>query len=102
MPTRLPLASSRLIAGRLGGDAQIRIAGYTSAAGTAEYNQRLSERRATTVQDYLIKEGIIAADRLPTIGYGQTRPAMYEATPKDLYSKAARSNMRVVFEIDFK
>ncbi|MFH7326096.1 OmpA family protein [Desulfurivibrio sp. C05AmB] len=82
--------------------AQIRIAGYTSAAGTEEYNQRLSERRANTVRNYLIKEGIIAADRLSTVGYGQTRPAMHEATPQDLYSKAARSNMRVIFEIDFK
>ena len=78
---------------------KVRIAGYTSASGTESYNQRLSERRANAVEDYLIKEGIITPDRLSTIGYGETRPAMYEAAPKDLYSEAAKANMRVLFEI---
>jgi Outer membrane protein and related peptidoglycan-associated (lipo)proteins len=80
-------------------NAQIRIAGYTSASGTEEYNQKLSERRANAVKAYLINEGIIAPDRLTTIGYGETNPAVYEAAPKDLYSKAAKANMRVLFEI---
>jgi len=79
--------------------AQIRIAGYTSASGTEAYNQKLSERRANAVQDYLVNEGIISRDRLSRIGYGETRPAMYEAAPKDLYSPAAKANMRVLFEI---
>jgi len=78
---------------------KVRIAGYTSASGTESYNQRLSERRATAVQEYLINEGIITRDRLSTIGYGETRPAMYEAAPKELYSEAAKANMRVLFEI---
>ena len=79
--------------------AKVRIAGYTSASGTEAYNQKLSERRATAVQEYLINEGIIAPERLSTIGYGETDPAMYEAAPKQLYSKAAKANMRVLFEI---
>jgi len=79
--------------------AKIRIAGYTSAAGTMAYNQALSERRANAVQAYLINEGIVTPDRLSTIGYGETDPAMYEASPKELYSKAAKANMRVLFEI---
>jgi OOP family OmpA-OmpF porin len=83
-------------------ESRIRIAGYTSASGTAEYNQRLSERRARSVEDYLVKEGLIAPDRLTTIGYGKTRPAEYEASPKDLYSKAAKANMRVLFEVIVK
>jgi OOP family OmpA-OmpF porin len=82
--------------------AKVRIAGYTSASGTEEYNQRLSERRAKAVEEYLIKEGIVSPDRLSTIGYGKTRPAEYEAAPKDLYSKAAKANMRVLFEIIVK
>jgi len=80
-------------------NAKIRIAGYTSASGTMAYNQALSERRANAVQAYLINEGLITPDRLSTIGYGETDPAMYEASPKDLYSKAAKANMRVLFEI---
>jgi outer membrane protein OmpA-like peptidoglycan-associated protein len=80
-------------------NAHVRIAGYTSASGTAEYNQKLSERRAKAVEQYLISEGIIAPDRLTMIGYGKTDPAEYEAAPKELYSKAAKANMRVLFEI---
>ncbi|MCX5846933.1 MAG: outer membrane beta-barrel domain-containing protein [Deltaproteobacteria bacterium] len=82
--------------------AKVRIAGYTSAAGTEAYNQALSERRAKAVQEYLINEGIITPDRLSTIGYGETHPAMYEAAPKEIYSKAAKANMRVLFEIIVK
>jgi OOP family OmpA-OmpF porin len=79
--------------------AKVRIAGYTSAAGTEAYNQKLSERRAASVEEYLISEGVITPGRLSTIGYGQADPAMYEAAPKEIYSKAARANMRVLFEI---
>ena len=79
--------------------AHIRVAGYTSASGSEEYNQKLSERRARAVQEYLIKEGIITPDRLSIIGYGKANPEVYEAAPKDLYSKAAKANMRVLFEI---
>lgn len=79
--------------------AKVRVAGYTSASGTTEYNQKLSERRAKAVQQYLIDEGIITPSRLSTIGYGETLPATYEAAPKELYSPAAKSNMRVLFEI---
>ena len=78
---------------------KVRIAGYASASGTEEYNQKLSERRAKTVEDYLIKEGGIAPGRLTKIGYGENRPATYEPIPSDIHSKAAKSNMRVLFEI---
>jgi OmpA-OmpF porin, OOP family len=82
--------------------AQIRVAGYTSASGTEEYNQKLSERRANAVQRYLVNEGFITPDRLSTIGYGERGQAMYEAAPKELYSNAAKANMRVLFEIVLK
>lgn len=79
--------------------AHVRIAGYTSASGTDAYNQKLSERRANAVKGYLASEGLIAQDRLTMIGYGEKNPATYEAAPKELYSDAAKSNMRVLFEI---
>jgi len=82
--------------------AQIRVAGYTSASGTKEYNQKLSERRADAVEAYLIEEGIVDASRLSTIGYGEEDPASFEAAPKEIYSDAAKSNMRVLFEIIVK
>lgn len=79
--------------------AKIRVAGYTSAAGTEDYNQKLSERRAKSVQDFLISEGVIKRERLSTIGYGKSNPAVYEATPKDINSAAAKANIRVLFEV---
>jgi outer membrane protein OmpA-like peptidoglycan-associated protein len=82
--------------------AEIRIAGYASASGTDAYNQKLSERRARVVQEYLVNEGIISRDRISTIGYGETNPAMYEAAPKEIYSEAAKANMRVLFEVIVK
>jgi len=80
---------------------RIRVAGYTSASGTNEYNQKLSERRARSVRNYLIEQGV-AADRLKTIGYGETRPAEYEPVPSNIYSEAAKANMRVLFEVIVK
>ncbi len=80
----------------------IRIAGYTSAAGTDDYNMKLSQRRAKVVEDYLVEEGLVTQDRLSTIGYGDTRPEMHEAAPSHHYSTAAKANMRVLFEVVVK
>jgi len=85
--------------------AQISIAGFTSASGTAEYNQKLSERRAEAVKDYLVKEKVVKPNRLSEIGYGKTRPAMYEkhiAKNRRSYTEAATANRRVLFEIVVK
>ena len=78
---------------------KIRMAGHTSAAGSEEYNQLLSERRAVSVKEYLVKVGKIDENRLSTIGYGETKPVKFEATPSDKYTKEAYANMRVVIEI---
>ncbi len=80
---------------------KILIAGYTSASGTKEYNQKLSERRAASVKDFLVKEGV-AENRLTKVGYGETRPAEYEPVPSNIYSEAAKANMRVLFEVIVK
>lgn len=77
----------------------IRVAGHSSASGTAEYNQGLSERRAAAVKNYLIKTGGIDEKRITAIGYGESNPAMHEADPSDKLSAAAHANMRVVIEI---
>lgn len=79
----------------------VRMAGYTSAEGSEEANQGLSERRANAVRDYLIEEGI-APERIDVIGYGRTRPALYEVTPGDIQSTEALANMRVLFEVVVK
>jgi flagellar motor protein MotB len=51
----------------------MEIGGYTDSTGSVEYNQALSEKRALSVVDYLIKKGI-SSDRLKYKGYGNTSP----------------------------
>jgi OOP family OmpA-OmpF porin len=52
---------------------KLRVAGHTDKIGEPEKNQILSEQRAEAVKAYLVKAGI-AAERLSTIGYGDSRP----------------------------
>ena len=77
---------------------KVRMAGYTSAQGTEERNQELSEGRANAVRNYLIEKGI-APGRITIIGYGRTKPALYEVSPGDIDTKEAKANMRVLFEV---
>ena len=76
----------------------VRMAGYTSAKGSEESNQALSEKRAAAVKDYLVEKGI-APERITVVGYGRTRPAVYEVNPGDIHSIEAKTNMRVLFEV---
>ncbi|MFA6188209.1 MAG: outer membrane beta-barrel protein [Sulfuricurvum sp.] len=78
------------------------VAGYASESGTEKYNQALSERRAESVKDYLIQEKFFPANKISTIGYGETSPALYEANPSDIHSKEAKANMRVLLKIIHK
>ncbi|HXW73503.1 MAG TPA: OmpA family protein [Steroidobacteraceae bacterium] len=50
------------------------IAGHTSATGSAEHNQHLSEARARSVRSYLIEHFHLAPGRLEATGYGSSRP----------------------------
>jgi outer membrane protein OmpA-like peptidoglycan-associated protein/tetratricopeptide (TPR) repeat protein len=52
---------------------KIEISGHTDSKGSAEYNKKLSERRAKAVVDYLVAKGV-APDRLTYKGYGMERP----------------------------
>ena len=47
--------------------------GYTDSVGSDEYNQRLSERRANSVKDYLETLGV-SGSRLTAQGFGKTNP----------------------------
>jgi outer membrane protein OmpA-like peptidoglycan-associated protein len=52
---------------------KLRVAGHADKVGEPDKNQVLSEQRAEAVKTYLVKAGI-AAGRISTIGYGDTRP----------------------------
>lgn len=57
----------------------LRVEGNTDSIGSAAYNQRLSERRASSVSSYLEDLGVNSG-RIEAIGYGKTRPAASNAT----------------------
>lgn len=60
-------------------DTRVNIAGHTDSTGNADYNQRLSERRAEAVGNYLAQSGV-SHNRLNMTGYGQTQPVASNAT----------------------
>ena len=49
------------------------IEGHTDSIGSDAYNQKLSERRAATVREYLIAQGIAESRMAPT-GFGESQP----------------------------
>jgi outer membrane protein OmpA-like peptidoglycan-associated protein len=53
---------------------KVEIQGHTDSVGSDKYNQRLSEKRAQAVVDYLVKETGIDSRRLTAKGYGESRP----------------------------
>ncbi len=59
----------------------VEVAGHTDSDGSDDYNQALSERRASSVAAYLRSRQIMG-ERLLTIGAGETRPIASNATPE--------------------
>jgi outer membrane protein OmpA-like peptidoglycan-associated protein len=53
--------------------ASLTIAGHTDSVGADNFNLTLSQKRAESVRKYLIEKGI-AAERLTSVGYGETQP----------------------------
>jgi outer membrane protein OmpA-like peptidoglycan-associated protein len=51
----------------------IAVGGYTDNVGTDAMNQKLSENRAGSVRDYLVKEGV-AIDSVTSSGFGEAQP----------------------------
>lgn len=51
------------------------IEGHTDPTGTADYNQRLSERRAESVKAWFVTNLNLDPAKVRTVGYGATRPA---------------------------
>ena len=58
---------------------KVMIAGHTDWIGSDAYNQKLSERRAMSVVNYLVENGI-PADRLSARGFGETQPVATNET----------------------
>ena len=68
--------------------------GHTDSIGTDAYNQKLSERRAAAVKDYLVSKGI-SSSKITTIGKGESQPVATNKT-----KEGRQKNRRV--DIEFK
>jgi outer membrane protein OmpA-like peptidoglycan-associated protein len=51
----------------------VEVAGHTDSTGTNEYNQQLSQRRASSVASYLVTRQVLR-DRVIEVGMGEERP----------------------------
>jgi outer membrane protein OmpA-like peptidoglycan-associated protein len=74
-------------------DNRIIVEGHTDASGTDQYNQRLSEQRASNVADYLIDQGV-GAGAVTVYGYGESRPKASNDT-----AEGRQQNRRVEIHI---
>lgn len=72
---------------------KIDVAGHTDHVGDARHNQRLSERRARSVVDYLTAKGVAAA-RIQSAGYGDTKPVAANDTEEN-----RAKNRRIEFKV---
>jgi OOP family OmpA-OmpF porin len=58
---------------------KVVVQGHTDSVGSDAYNQRLSERRAGAVREYLTRQGIDGS-RIDTEGFGESRPVASNST----------------------
>ncbi|PYC22610.1 porin [Aquipseudomonas alcaligenes] len=56
------------------------VEGHTDSVGTDAYNQKLSERRAGAVREVLVNQYGVSAERVGSVGYGESRPVADNAT----------------------
>ncbi|MGH7447035.1 MAG: OmpA family protein, partial [Longimicrobiales bacterium] len=73
----------------------VTIEAFADPAGSAQYNNALSTRRAEAVREYLVQQGITA--QLRVVGYGEDRQVVPNAAKDD---PGAQLNRRVVFVIE--
>lgn len=57
----------------------IVLTGHADRFGSSDYNQALSERRATAVKDYLVSKNILAT-RIEAVGHGEREPVTAAGT----------------------
>jgi len=75
-------------------DLKVEVAGHTDSIGSDAYNQKLSERRAKTVYDYLTSNGVDAARLVGPTGYGESRPIAPNTNPDGSDNPEGRAQNR--------
>jgi len=77
---------------------RIEIAAHTDARGPDDYNRNLSQRRAESVVEWLVKNGV-ARDRLRAQGYGESLPVNRCINGVDCSEEQHQQNRRTEFII---
>ncbi len=72
------------------------VEGHTNSSGHRKRNLKLSKRRAKSVADYLISQGV-DKKRISSVGYGQSRPMVPDSNPQ-----AQEINKRVEFKVKYR
>ncbi len=72
---------------------KVTFEGHTDSIGTAKYNQGLSERRAASAQNYIVKKGINPS-RIAMRGFGKAKPIADNKT-KEGRAKNRRVEVKV-------
>ena len=58
---------------------KVQVEGYTDSTGSDELNQKLSDNRASTTMDFLVKQGV-PQDSITSTGYGKADPVADNST----------------------
>jgi len=62
-------------------DSPVLIEGHTDSKGKDSYNQKLSERRAKSVKNWLVENAGVDGDRIKIKGWGEAKPAVPNEKP---------------------
>ena len=62
-------------------NAAVLIEGYTDSKGSHSYNLKLSDRRAVSVKDWLVKKGGVGNKKITTKGLGEAGPVAPNENP---------------------
>ncbi len=73
---------------------KVEVAGHTDSVGTDAYNQKLSERRAKAVYDYLTSNGVDAGRLMGPHGYGESHPIAPNTNPNGSDNPEGRAQNR--------
>jgi len=74
-------------------DLKVEVQGHTDNIGSESSNQKLSEKRAEVVKNYLVARGV-KADRIKVVGYGEKNPIADNKT-----ADGRAMNRRIEFKV---
>ena len=72
---------------------RVEIQGHTDNQGDPNFNRLLSEKRAQSIKDYLVKKGV-PSDRMTVKGYGEDKPVADNKT-----ETGRAKNRRIEFKV---